>query len=63
MSPLVHLPYELLALIVENLDLADAWSLSLACRPLQFLFYEAKIARVILEVRRRVVALFVPYHR
>jgi hypothetical protein len=51
MSPLVNLPYELLALVVGNLNLADTRSLSRACRHLQFLFYEAKIARVILEVR------------
>jgi len=51
MSPLVNLPYELLALVVKNLNLTDTRSLSRACRHLQFLFYEAKIARVILEVR------------
>lgn len=61
MPPLVNLPYELLALVVGNLNLADTRSLSRTCRHLQFLFHEAKIARVILEVRDELTAApFVP---
>jgi len=48
-SPLVKLPYELLALIVRDLDLEDTRALSMACRRLQFLFYESSIAKAILE--------------
>ncbi|KAK1836315.1 hypothetical protein QBC39DRAFT_367681 [Podospora conica] len=49
MSPLVYFPYELLALVVGHLDLPDIRSFSRTCRYLQYLFYEDKIARVILE--------------
>lgn len=63
MPPLVNLPYELLALVVGNLNLADTRSLSRTCRHLQFLFHEAKIARVILEVCDELMAPFCPPRR
>jgi hypothetical protein len=50
MSPLVKLPYELLWLVVQYLDLEDTHALSLSCRSLQFLFHEPNIAKTILEV-------------
>ncbi|KAK0614234.1 hypothetical protein B0T14DRAFT_570190 [Immersiella caudata] len=49
MSPLVKVPYEILWLIVQYLDLEDTHALSLSCKSLQFLFHEPNIAKTILE--------------
>ena len=49
-SPLLMLPYELLSLVVQYLDLPDTRALSLACKGLQYLFHESNIAKQILEV-------------
>ncbi|KAK4452414.1 hypothetical protein QBC34DRAFT_35064 [Podospora aff. communis PSN243] len=51
MSPLVKLPYELLWLVVQYLDLEDTHALSLSCRSLRFLFHEPNIAKIILETK------------
>ncbi|KAK0638852.1 hypothetical protein B0T16DRAFT_338418 [Cercophora newfieldiana] len=47
--PLVKLPYELLWIIVQYLNLEDARALNLTCKRLQFLFHEPNIAKAILE--------------
>jgi hypothetical protein len=47
---LVGLPYELVAYVVGQLDLADVRSLTLSCKRFQFLLHEANITKLILEV-------------
>ncbi|KAK3373446.1 hypothetical protein B0T24DRAFT_261264 [Lasiosphaeria ovina] len=46
---LVRLPYELTSYVVQHLDLADVRALSLTCKRFQFLLYEPRIARALLE--------------
>lgn len=48
---LFKLPYELIFYVVQHLDLADIWSLSLSCKSFLFLIYEPSIAKQLLEVR------------
>ncbi|KAK4038279.1 hypothetical protein C8A01DRAFT_37796 [Parachaetomium inaequale] len=48
---LVRLPYELVAYVVQDLDLADICSLSYTCKKFQFLVQEAKITKRLLESR------------
>lgn len=47
---LVGLPYELVAYVVGQLDLADVRSLTLSCKRFQFLLHETNITKSILEV-------------
>jgi hypothetical protein len=47
---LVGLPYELMAYVVQDLDLSAICSLSYTCKKFRFLVQEAKIAKRLLEV-------------
>ena len=47
---LARLPYELVAYVVQDLDLADICSLSYTCKKFQFLVQESKITKRLLEV-------------
>lgn len=53
---LLKLPYELVAYVIQHLDLGDVRSLSLSCRKFQFLLYEPNIAKLVLEVGSRLSA-------
>ncbi|SPQ22237.1 72a3aa2f-2190-4b85-bf05-56eaeebbfd7c [Thermothielavioides terrestris] len=46
---LLRLPYELLSIICEHLDLRDIYSLSFSCKRFQFLLYEPNITKLLLE--------------
>jgi hypothetical protein len=47
---LVKLPYELVSYVVHYLELTDVFSLSLTCKKFLFLFQEANISKLLLEV-------------
>lgn len=47
---LVQLPYELVAFVVHDLDLADIRSLSYSCKKFRFLVEESKITKQLLQV-------------
>ncbi|KAH6844980.1 hypothetical protein B0I37DRAFT_355510 [Chaetomium sp. MPI-CAGE-AT-0009] len=48
---LVQLPYELVAFVVQDLDLADIRSLSYSCKKFRFLVEESKITKQLLQSR------------
>ncbi|KAL2141791.1 hypothetical protein VTI28DRAFT_1928 [Corynascus sepedonium] len=48
---LVQLPYELVAFVVQDLDLDDVRSLSCTCKRFQFLVQESKMAKRLLETK------------
>jgi hypothetical protein len=50
---LLRLPYELLSIICEHLDLRDIYSLSFSCKRFQFLLYEPNITKLLLEVSEK----------
>ena len=47
---LVKLPYELVAYVVQHLDLGDIRNLSFSYRKFQFLLHKPYIAKLVLEV-------------
>jgi hypothetical protein len=47
---LLHLPYELVAYVVQDLDLVDICNLSYTCKKFQFLVRDVQITKRLLEV-------------
>jgi hypothetical protein len=55
MLNLLSLPYEVLANIVGNIDFDDYYSLGLTCTQLQFLLFEDRICKLVVQVSRDVL--------
>ncbi|KAM7195446.1 hypothetical protein V8F20_007505 [Naviculisporaceae sp. PSN 640] len=51
MSLLLKLPYELVAFVVDYLDLSDVRNLSRSCKHFQYLLHEPSIAKILLETK------------
>lgn len=49
---LVQLPYELVAFVVQDLDLADIRNLSYSCKKFRFLVEESQITKQLLQVNK-----------
>ena len=49
-AALQRMPYELMALNVQHIDLEDIFDLALSCRDLEYLIRDDRFCRSILEV-------------
>lgn len=45
-----YLPYEVVSIITETLDLEDIFHLAISCRQLQYLIYDNRRCKVFLSV-------------